>query len=131
MPVSIESLTNQIHLHNIMSCISEIEDIIDQESFESFVQDEEVRMTVYRTLMMVGIETSNIRKSDITQQLDLAPLLSMKDADFINKLGKEYYSVYSFVNNDLPFFKSSIDLYLKSLSESNRLPSRANNRVVA
>lgn len=112
----IETFSNQIHLRNIISCISEIEHAMDDESFESFDGDEEVRMSIYRTLMMLGIETSNIENSDINSKVDLTALLSMKYADFINKLGKDHYAIYHFIINDLPFFKKSIQSYLISLS---------------
>ncbi|MEL7006766.1 MAG: hypothetical protein AAFN93_29170, partial [Bacteroidota bacterium] len=112
-----ETLSNQIHLRNIISCISDIEDMVDRESFESFDSDEEVRMPIYRSLMMLGIETSNIERSNFVRQLDMTALLSMKYADFINKLGKDHYAIYNFIKNDLPFFKCSIQKYLLSLSQ--------------
>jgi len=123
MSESNESFTNQIHLRNIISCIAEIEDMVDRESFESFDSDEEVRMPVYRSLMMLGIETANIEKSNFVRTLDMRALLSMKYADFINKLGKDHYAIYSFIKNDLPFFKNSIEAYLLSLSQLEQYSS--------
>ena len=129
MPVLSESLSNQIHLHNIISCISEIEDVVDHESFESFSQDEEIRMTVYRTLMMLGIEASNVQKSNLSKRLSLDPLMSMKYADFINKLGKEYYAVYNFITNDLPFYKKAIEVYLKGLTKAGTFKKEQRTRL--
>lgn len=131
MSISPITLTDQIHLHNITSCISEIQDLTFEETYESFADDEEMRMTVYRTLMMLGIEAANITTCDITKTLDLTPLLSMKRADFINKLGKEYYSVFSFVNNDLPYFKMAIERYMDTLRQSVSHQPELESRAMA
>ena len=122
----LKNLEDQIHLHNILSCISEVEEVADDISFDHFVQDEEARMMIYRNLIMLGIEAFNLQKNINPKRLDLTSLASMKNADFMNRLGKEHYSIFCFISNDLPYLKRSIEQYIAKVNRDSA--SRSDNR---
>lgn len=102
-----EKPQNQIHLQNILKCITEIENTC-VDLTQDQMEDEELRMSLYRSLISVGMEAA---KLDIQHPL-VDTLKSFERADFINGIGRDTYAIFNFVVNDLEYLKN----YLKTLS---------------
>lgn len=107
-----ENQQNQIHLNNIMSCISEIENNFTDLSHDQLL-DDEIRMALYRNLTMLGMEASRV---DIVHP-SITTLSSFEKADYINGLGKDMYAISNFIVNDLGYLKKSL---LSMLSKSRK-----------
>lgn len=115
-----EKQQNQIHINNILSCINEIENNCTDLSQEQLL-DDELRMTLFRNLTMLGMEASRV---DIAHP-SLITLSSFENADYINGLGKDVYAVFNFIVNDLEFLKKSL------MKLSLRLQKSTANRDLA
>ncbi|UII32075.1 hypothetical protein LVD17_27715 [Fulvivirga ulvae] len=106
---------NQIHLNNILSCINEIENNCTDLSGDLLI-DEELRMTLYRNLTMLGMEASRV---DIAHPA-LTTLSSFEKADYIDGLGKDVYAVSQFIINDLEYLKKSLVHLSSRLTQSKK-----------
>jgi uncharacterized protein with HEPN domain len=103
----VKNLNNQIHFRNILSLLNNVEDNVSHIGFEDYLHDEELRMDLFRQLMLIGIEAFNIRGTTRCST-ETEILSSFMQADFLNGFGKEHYAVWNFLKRDLPHLKSLI-----------------------
>lgn len=98
-----ENQENQIHINNMLCCINEIENNC-ADLTQDQMQDEELRMVLFRNLTMLGMEASRV---DISHP-SIFTLKSFEKADYINGLGKDVYAIFNFIVNDLSYLKKSL-----------------------
>lgn len=98
-----KNLRNKIHLSNILSFIHEIDNYC-ADLTQDQMQDEELRMVLYRNLTMLGMEASHVEMKHPSIRI----LKSFEKADYINGLGKDTYAIFNFIVNDLGYLKDIV-----------------------
>ncbi|ELR73193.1 hypothetical protein C900_05242 [Fulvivirga imtechensis AK7] len=98
-----KNLRNKIHLSNILTCINEIDNYCADLTQEQ-MQDEELRMLLYRNLTMLGMEASHVQ----LEHPSIRTLKSFEKADYINGLGRDTYAIFNFIVNDLSYLKNIV-----------------------
>lgn len=94
---------NEIHLTNILSCIHEIENYCTDLTQDQ-MQDDELRMLLYRNLTLLGMEAAHVN----IEHPSIQTLRSFYKADYINGLGRDLYAIFNFIVNDLEYLKNSV-----------------------
>lgn len=115
-----EKLEEQIHLRNIISCLSEIMDYSHYLSYERYVMDEELKKTIMNNLSFAAQEANSLyRKGSTIEGLQYLAGLTNTAA-----LEKENFAMYSLLQND-------IDYLAKNISEAcELLQTQENSEVV-
>lgn len=101
---------DEIHVNNIISCISEIEGYIEGMSYEEFSTEEEVRQSVASNLQEIG-EAASLLSDDFVSQfteVDYRVLELLKRAKFDESLEVDYHALWGVINSDLPSFRNML-----------------------
>ncbi len=101
---------DEIHINNIISCISEIEGYVEGISYDEFVREEEVRQSVASNLQEIG-EAAGLLSDDFVSQftdIDYRVLESLKRAKFDEGLEIDHHAIWSIINEDLPIFRDTL-----------------------
>ena len=97
------AITHQIHIKNMLSCLSEIErycvDVTQQQ-----LKDPELLNPLLMSFTILGLEAENSR---INHPI-ISMLTSFKHADFKRDIMADRYALYSFIANDIGLVKNTL-----------------------
>lgn len=99
-----ERIEEQIHLRNIVSCLTEIGDYTHYLSYEQFLLDKDLKKVIIDNLTFAASEASNLYDRGCKVEV-LQYLSALKDASAIEA---ENFALYSLLQNDLDYMADQI-----------------------
>lgn len=115
-----ERLEEQIHLRNIVSCLTELGDYIHYLSYERYLLDKELKKIIIDNLIFAASEASSLYKGGCKVE-GLQYLSALKDSSAIEK---ENYAIYSLLQNDIDYLAQRIKEACESESAQAQLYKR-------
>lgn len=117
-----ENLEQQIHLRNIVSCLSEIKDYTHYLSYERYASDKELKNAIYRNISLAASEAVLLQR----QGKKLAGLNCLTSLHDLRAFEEEQYSLYNLLINDVDFLSESFTAECERLQkESSTLSQMA------
>lgn len=109
------AITHQIHVKNMLSCLSEIErycvDVTQQE-----INDPELLNSLLMSFTILGLEAENSR---INHPI-VSMLTSFKHSNFKREIVQDPYALYSFIVNDISLVKNTLNEMRRPVSKTKR-----------
>lgn len=99
-----EKIEEQIHLKNIISCLTELGDYTHYLSYEQLLLDKELKKVIIDNLSFAGREASNLYAQGCKVE-GLQYLSALKDASAIEA---ENFALYSLLQNDIDYIADLI-----------------------
>ena len=108
-----ERLEEQIHLRNIVSCLTQLSDYTHYLSFERYLLDRELKKVILDNLKYAGKEASYLYERGCKVE-ELKYLVALKD---ISAVQKDNFAVYSLLQNDLDYLADRIEETCRSIQQ--------------
>jgi hypothetical protein len=99
-----EKIEEQIHLRNIVSCLTELGDYVHYLSYERYLLDEELKRAIIENLTFAASEANNLYSQGCKVE-GLQYLSALKDSSAIEE---ENFAIYSLLQNDIDYMAELI-----------------------